>query len=398
MGLTQPAHKAAAPKTVTISEDAVVALRVIERVSSRGAQHVLGGTIKAITDFDVNVHVIRRNSEVLRAQMTDGSSKAGQNFLLLEEHKAPAVQVILCALHSKYDDWSNSECGKSITRETLHLPVRNLWDVIFSARKLKIEKFRLDAWFELWYEQNAAKTDTKFLLYPCYMFNHAKGFAAATKEMVYDHKRVVEFSVEQHSNLHLPPRVVRRWNLSLSKILTNLDTEQIRGAAGRLKTILGNDLWRPIESLMGASCECKENTLFAFQHALWMTHGFPVDHASQNNSITKILVNLAKFESPKIKTCLICHHEWDSIVWQARRAAWDRFDGLCLDCMDPDQPKFNDKHEDYWRHLTYPMKWDRNCRIKHGEPTWYFSFMGRLDEREQHPMHAKSLKPRPKLR
>lgn len=218
---TRPAHKAAAPKIVTISEDAVVTLRVVERVSSGGAHHVLGGTIKAITDFEVNSHVVTRNSGVLRALLTGGFSESGQSTVSLEEHKAPAIQVILCVLHSKYDDWSSSELGKSITKATINLPVHNLWDVISSARHFLIEFFHLDEWFKLWYAANAGKTDAKDLLFPCFQFNHASGFALATNEVVYDYKRPEETKVREHRDLHLPHHVIRKFNYSVCKFLSN---------------------------------------------------------------------------------------------------------------------------------------------------------------------------------
>jgi hypothetical protein len=33
---------------------------------------------------------------------------------------------------------------------------------------------------------------------------------------------------------------------------------------------------------------------------------------------------------------------------------------------------------DYWTHAD-PRVYDAHCRIKHGQPTWYFSFMGRKE-------------------
>lgn len=42
--------------------------------------------------------------------------------------------------------------------------------------------------------------------------------------------------------------------------------------------------------------------------------------------------------------------------------------------------KFGDKDADYWRHDKGDMTWDARCRIDHGQPTWYFSFMGRREK------------------
>jgi hypothetical protein len=48
--------------------------------------------------------------------------------------------------------------------------------------------------------------------------------------------------------------------------------------------------------------------------------------------------------------------------------------------------KTGDKDQDYWKYLSstqgrkfsrgYSGQWDKGCRIRHEEPSWYFSFMG----------------------
>jgi hypothetical protein len=36
--------------------------------------------------------------------------------------------------------------------------------------------------------------------------------------------------------------------------------------------------------------------------------------------------------------------------------------------------------EDYWRHNEFGYYRHRGtCRVSHGQPTWYFSFMGRKE-------------------
>lgn len=38
-----------------------------------------------------------------------------------------------------------------------------------------------------------------------------------------------------------------------------------------------------------------------------------------------------------------------------------------------------DEDFDYWHHADRGI-YDRACRVKHGQPTWYFSFMGRKEK------------------
>ncbi|THV92482.1 hypothetical protein D6D25_09491, partial [Aureobasidium pullulans] len=217
-----------------------------------------------------------------------------------------------------------------------------LCDVISSARHFLIEVVELDSWFKLWYEHgHNSKTDPKSMLYPTYQLNHAEGFAAATKKMVYHHTRIEETKNQQHRDLHLPPRVIH------------------------------------------GSCNCKEKTLFAFLHALKETGGFPVDQAAQRNPIANVLHQLADFD--------------DYFEAPAEAKVWKYFDGLCLDCMDHTQPKFADEHEDYWGHLERDMEWDNACRIDHGQATWYYSFMGRADARDKILKRVRLANPRTKF-
>lgn len=45
--------------------------------------------------------------------------------------------------------------------------------------------------------------------------------------------------------------------------------------------------------------------------------------------------------------------------------------------MDASNPKLGDADEDYWKHSKLGVHWDQGCRIRHQQPTWYFSFLGR---------------------
>lgn len=44
--------------------------------------------------------------------------------------------------------------------------------------------------------------------------------------------------------------------------------------------------------------------------------------------------------------------------------------------------KTGDKDKDYWKYLSSKKtssisgRYDEGCRVRHGEPSWYFSFMG----------------------
>lgn len=46
--------------------------------------------------------------------------------------------------------------------------------------------------------------------------------------------------------------------------------------------------------------------------------------------------------------------------------------------MSSNKNKLNED-SDYWTHAER-REYDDGCRIKHGQPTWYFSFMGRKEK------------------
>lgn len=52
----------------------------------------------------------------------------------------------------------------------------------------------------------------------------------------------------------------------------------------------------------------------------------------------------------------------------------DTFQGLCLDCLT--KTKFESQDDDYWRHCSN-FEYDHGCTVRLGQPTWYFSYMGR---------------------
>lgn len=99
------------------------------------------------------------------------------------------------------------------------------------------------------------------------------------------------------------------------------------------------------------------------------------------NSINDMLSKLGGLrgrstDSGSVHTCRVCDFSHMQVVRDACKETRTYFDGLCLDCMDASKPKFGDADEDYWKHAEN-RNWDNGCRIRHLQPTWYFSFMGR---------------------
>lgn len=65
----------------------------------------------------------------------------------------------------------------------------------------------------------------------------------------------------------------------------------------------------------------------------------------------------------------------------------DSFAGLCLDCLT--KTKFGCDDTDYWNHCL-DFEFDHGCTVPHGQPTWYFSYLGRPDDMKQYQREKKA--------
>lgn len=86
---------------------------------------------------------------------------------------------------------------------------------------------------------------------------------------------------------------------------------------------------------------------------------------------------------PQKPPCRSCNRDWKGVVESAAEYVQKYFDGLCLDCMDSSKNvrPGGDEDDDYWVYSQTRGAYDGGCRVSHGEPTWYFSFMGGREKR-----------------
>ena len=161
----------------------------------------------------------------------------------------------------------------------------------------------------------------------------------------------------------------------------------VNQARGRLKTVLRGPLWEKVGSLLSEphTCSCWQKTSAEYLAALVKCEVYPLEESFPKNSVTQTFDRLEGFgHTSAAKDCRSCNVNWPECVSSACEIVSGYFDGLCLDCMDHSKPKGADEDEDYWTHDFKPSRrWDQNCRIKHGEPTWYHSWLGRDDRRQK---------------
>jgi hypothetical protein len=115
--------------------------------------------------------------------------------------------------------------------------------------------------------------------------------------------------------------------------------------------------------------------------ALDKTGAWPLEesmHGHDAMSVHAILAALGTFryKAPN-QECDLCSADYfNQIVVPGIDDAAVHFDGLCLDCINVPHKK-NKARRDFRPH------WDSNCRISHGEPTWWFSYLASRQPDEQ---------------
>lgn len=142
------------------------------RVTFDGAdgKKVHGTIIKALT---VSRKVLTENSRAFRVEFTsDRWAESSAKIIDMEVDDADAVEVVLRALH------------KTMTADLCTVPVEVVWETIQYCLYREIDVSRLNDWFANWVDKKNFKkiVDVKEmseLIFPCYTFDHAKGFVSA---------------------------------------------------------------------------------------------------------------------------------------------------------------------------------------------------------------------------
>jgi hypothetical protein len=111
------------------------------------------------------------------------------------------------------------------------------------------------------------------------------------------------------------------------------------------------------------------------QIGVWPTH-----EALTRNSISSLLERLTKFDRTHGNTCT-CNYEEIQTVNETIRIVGRYLQGLCVDCMRKDETLRQretepDRYDDNYGHFGISDSvYDKKCRIRHKNPTWYWSNM-----------------------
>ena len=101
------------------------------------------------------------------------------------------------------------------------VPLEEMWRLVTACDKYHFDLSMLKPWFETWYQRHdidqyydrrhARLLDPRSLLYPCWIFDHAKGFMRATRFLSYNTVGpITEHNPTIHYNLRLESRVIRK--------------------------------------------------------------------------------------------------------------------------------------------------------------------------------------------
>ena len=187
-------------------------------------------SVKQIHQFRVSKAVLSKNSTVFAAMFVPSHWRETQMELVkLEEDSVASMNIWLRILHGTRTD--PDHC----------VPLEEMWRLVAACDKYHFNLSLLKPWFAEWYKKydieqcyrnwainhdrghRIDRLDPRSLLYPCYIFDHAKGFKRATHFLSYhDFGHITEYNPTTHLNLRLPSRIIRKMSYPSLVQIANL--------------------------------------------------------------------------------------------------------------------------------------------------------------------------------
>ncbi|KAI1129577.1 hypothetical protein F5Y10DRAFT_263964 [Nemania abortiva] len=349
---------------------------------------------------------IQRYTSLLDATAANHGRQEGARLVIANESIA-AVKVWMEALHAQtpqhtnatiQDVWWAIHFGNKYLlgrKEGAELDDEDDEDGLKPAKDMS----PLSGWFTGFYnmhkkEFKGKESDGKprafSVLAPAYWFDCPQIFHDATRYIAYNTTGHIENTnpTKYHDQYMrgVPDRVLSQLSAARASQRTRLEK------------------WLPT---VPATCpdrtdECLDVMVFSHKRSLLITGIKSLfSLADRKRTLNQLLDNLDKYEFSLAKiepqhpgeninsswSTKLCHdctgerlsHEaakLTSKVLSASERVRENFGGLCLDCMH----KFRNGNDDddYFMHDKRGHH-DHSCRVKHGQPTWYFSYMGRKE-------------------
>jgi hypothetical protein len=140
-------------------------------------------------------------------------------------------------------------------------------------------------------------------------------------------------------------------------------------------------------------CSCKKDALWEFHQALGRTNARPVELVTRGKYailMKDILGRLEDFEydAPKGSSDYCSLGFENKVILPAIKNVRTNFDGIYLDCINDPRRKNKEPEHGPDEKRVY----DLGCRFKHGQPTWYFSWLYSLKVQEKQEKEQESEK------
>jgi hypothetical protein len=141
-----------------------------------------GRRVVCIHELEVSKEMISKNKYFNRVSFSKSFADTGKDFYEVKDDDPAALEIWLRLFHG------------CLEKTKMDASIANIWNLLVLAQKYDFDGHspELRDWFFAWYEENVAKHDSieertcQELLYPCYYFDHAPGFAAITKHLAYN--------------------------------------------------------------------------------------------------------------------------------------------------------------------------------------------------------------------
>lgn len=167
----------------------------------------------ATQGFWVSRKTLTDSSDIFKSMLGGEWKEANQSTVKLLDWTISCVKIWFQVLHGLSPDYN--------------VPIQAIWHLVRFADVYRLDILKLKDWFATWYErqpidawyrqyrQYRSESDKqptpKWLLYPCFTFDHYNGFMRATKFCAYHYTHHIgEHNPTRFKNLYLPPRVIRK--------------------------------------------------------------------------------------------------------------------------------------------------------------------------------------------
>ena len=147
-----------------------------------------GKRFMRVHEFEAAIAVMCEYKHFKVASFSKQWASTGKDFFEIKGDNLAALEIWLRLLHGCLDTTK------------VEASISTIWNLLVLAQKYGFDGHcpELKDWFSAWYEGNIAKHGSiaemtcRELLYPCYYFNHAPGFAAVTKHLAYNMRGHIE--------------------------------------------------------------------------------------------------------------------------------------------------------------------------------------------------------------